>query len=1009
MDLDQVLSARPSRREMAPPWPLVQEGKLVLRNGKRYVRVDGDTSGALIGPAQGGDAAIAGDAVTFVTPQTGVPVIVYPGGAPPVSMDTWHMVGTAGQPAFANGWSNFAAGFSLVGFRKFPDGKVKLKGMLLSGGTTGPTTVFTLPVGYRPPTSVHIFTGQSSLGVNARVDIGAAGIVSIQNTAAAGNWVSLDNVELDTDSVTVVGTGPQGAKGDKGDTGATGATGGNATVPMDTWHAIGSTGQPAFQNGWVNYGAPYPVAAFRQSPLGSVRIRGLVASGAINLPMFTLPVGYRPPSEVAFSTPCFTGTAGVHGDMRVLSDGTVKIASGGNGWAWIDVEFDTDTVTAMPTGPQGPQGIPGVAGGNATVPMDGLHRIGAAGEPAFQNAWVNFDTGTPAPGNGASRDACYRKDPLGKVSVFGVIKAGANGTVAFTLPAGFRPVAADRSFTLGCGAGIALAQIVGNGNVVISAWTAGANVTAYVMLDGMEWDTESVTQMPTGPQGPQGVAGAAGAAGAQGPAGTAGAPGPTGAAGAQGVKGDTGPQGPKGDTGATGATGGNATVPIDPWHQVGAAGEPAFLNSWVAYDSTVYYRKDPLGRVYLRGSLNGGATGTTAFQLPVGYRPVLTGLTRVRAISIGNQIATGQWEAQINIAQDGLVLVYHTAGGVASAVSLDQVSFDTGTVTAMPTGPQGPQGIQGPIGATGGNATVPMDTWHVVGAAGEPAFGTKFQQYGSGTGQAAFRKDPLGRVELKGLVQTIGTLANADALFTLPATHWPKQLVIFDTSVNGVAGCDIRVNTAGVVFYNSAASAPVGGSYITLDGLFFDSQTVTQMPTGPQGPKGDTGAINGIQDEGFGFINIRSKLNFVGGGVTVTDDPTFDRFTVTVPGAETIHRVGAAGEPAFQNGWSHYDSASVAPGGGTQRDASFWKDPLTDIVHLSGLVRNGASGTVLFTLPSGYRPTRTDTPVPTFCSNGLAYLSVQSDGRVIATTYLGTGASVTTYTYLDGVQFRAGA
>jgi hypothetical protein len=99
MDLDQVLSARPSRREMAPPWPLVQEGKLVLRNGKRYVRVDGDTSGALIGPAQGGDAAIAGDAVTFVTPQTGVPVIVYPGGAPPVSMDTWHMVGTAGQPA----------------------------------------------------------------------------------------------------------------------------------------------------------------------------------------------------------------------------------------------------------------------------------------------------------------------------------------------------------------------------------------------------------------------------------------------------------------------------------------------------------------------------------------------------------------------------------------------------------------------------------------------------------------------------------------------------------------------------------------------------------------------------------------------------------------------------------------------------------------------------------------------------------------------------------------------
>src|SRR5262245_55362415 len=69
-------------------------------------------------------------------------------------------------------------------------------------------------------------------------------------------------------------------------------------------------------------------------------------------------------------------------------------------------------------------------------------------------------------------------------------------------------------------------------------------------------------------------------------------------------------------------------------------------------------------------------------------------------------------------------------------------------------------------------------------------------------------------------------------------------------------------------------------------------------PTGPQGPAGATGAqgpagatgaqgpagvISGIQDEGSA-LTARANLNFVGDGVTVTDDSANSRSTITIAG-----------------------------------------------------------------------------------------------------------------------------
>lgn len=66
----------------------------------------------------------------------------------------------------------------------------------------------------------------------------------------------------------------------------------------------------------------------------------------------------------------------------------------------------------------------------------------------------------------------------------------------------------------------------------------------------------------------------------------------------------------------------------DPWHYVGAGGEPPFQNLWVNFDAsaTTYQRlrfRKAAGRVYVEGTIKSGANGTVIFTLPAGYRPPL--------------------------------------------------------------------------------------------------------------------------------------------------------------------------------------------------------------------------------------------------------------------------------------------------------------------------------------------------------------------------------------------------
>jgi hypothetical protein len=70
----------------------------------------------------------------------------------------------------------------------------------------------------------------------------------------------------------------------------------------------------------------------------------------------------------------------------------------------------------------------------------------------------------------------------------------------------------------------------------------------------------------------------------------------------------------------------NSLAPSEGWHEVGTAGEPAFLNAWhnqtdTPINQTVAFFKDQEGIVHLRGNATRSSIAGAIFYLPPGYRP----------------------------------------------------------------------------------------------------------------------------------------------------------------------------------------------------------------------------------------------------------------------------------------------------------------------------------------------------------------------------------------------------
>jgi hypothetical protein len=85
-------------------------------------------------------------------------------------LESVHLIGAPGEPAFQNSCHNLAAGFQPAGFYKDPFGIVHLVGDI-SGCSGASVLVFTLPAGFRPATSQRFIVHASDTTIGTiRVD-----------------------------------------------------------------------------------------------------------------------------------------------------------------------------------------------------------------------------------------------------------------------------------------------------------------------------------------------------------------------------------------------------------------------------------------------------------------------------------------------------------------------------------------------------------------------------------------------------------------------------------------------------------------------------------------------------------------------------------------------------------------------------------------------------------------------------------------------------------------------
>jgi hypothetical protein len=143
-----------------------------------------------------------------------------------------------------------------------------------------------------------------------------------------------------------------------------------------------------------------------------------------------------------------------------------------------------------------------------------------------------------------------------------------------------------------------------------------------------------------------------------------------------GVPSSLGPE--QGESGRQGSSDAGTTVRLEPWHDVGAEGEPPFLNNWANYDEgrTEYevasFRKWPDGQVAIRGLIRGSESGPV-FLLPDGYRP-----PRTMLFPSVNNARQGHFEVR----GDGNVVASASSDG---SLTLNAM-FDTETVETWPYG-----------------------------------------------------------------------------------------------------------------------------------------------------------------------------------------------------------------------------------------------------------------------------------------------------------------------------------
>lgn len=160
-------------------------------------------------------------------------------------------------------------------------------------------------------------------------------------------------------------------------------------------------------------------------------------------------------------------------------------------------------------------------------------------------------------------------------------------------------------------------------------------------------------------------------------------------------------------------------------------------------------------------------------------------------------------------------------------------------------------------------------------------------------------------------------------------------------------------------------TATVADGIVSLNGLVFTAATSTSGSVIATFPiewapnqrlmfgvnNGDTWRAVDVYPDG----TVRSRG--VGSGSYISLAGLAWPLESTVAAAGGWINVGQGGS-AFANGWVNYVSGGIQVWG----DSRFWKDPITGMVWVQGLVMSGSTATAasIFTLPVGYRPAKTN-------------------------------------------------
>lgn len=88
----------------------------------------------------------------------------------------------------------------------------------------------------------------------------------------------------------------------------------------------------SYLNSWVDYGATHNAGGYYKTTTGVVRLQGVVKSGTIGQPIFTLPTGYRPAKTLLFTVP----SNGAFGVLEIQTDGDVIATTGNNTYVSLE-------------------------------------------------------------------------------------------------------------------------------------------------------------------------------------------------------------------------------------------------------------------------------------------------------------------------------------------------------------------------------------------------------------------------------------------------------------------------------------------------------------------------------------------------------------------------------------------------------------------------------------------------------------------------------------------------